>query len=125
MSIGQLRATITATEQFLASRTSTKRGIRQVRKSQIAGIRRSLSLEGEEPLTFEEAESLQSMFEDQDFLDVTRLIPASDIWTAMGETSSNRDGLDGFISRLEQIVTVSQDNQLVEQATKIYNKYVK
>lgn len=85
MSITELRAVTKATKQFLNSQTSTRRGIKQVRKKQIEGIRRSMSIE-EEEFTYEEAEALYRLFEDTDFtFFVPKYFTASEFWSLIQE----------------------------------------
>lgn len=84
MTITELRAVIKATKQFLNSQTSTKRGIKQVRKKQIEGIKRSMSID--EEFTYEEAEALYRLFEDTDFTYfVAKYFTASEFWSLIQE----------------------------------------
>ena len=124
MTITQLRATIKATQQFLNSQTSTVRGVKQVRKQQIANISKQLGTE-EEDLTFEEAETLYMMFEDTDFtFFVPRYMTASEFWAEIEQAKEYNLNENEFIESLRQYIEFGNDEEMLVRIRAIYNKYV-
>lgn len=126
MSITELRAVIKATKQFLNSQTSTKRGIKQVRKKQIESLRISLSTD-EKEFTFEEAETFYRLFEDTDYTFFIRKydIPASAFNDIIQEAKEYNNTFDDFLENLEIYITIGNDKELLTRAQAIYEKYVK
>ena len=124
MTITELRAVIKATNQFLNSQTSTKRGIKQVRKKQIEGIKRSMSIDDEE-FTYEEAESLYRLFEDTDFTYfVPKYFTASEFWSLIQEAKEQNVDENGFIELIEMYLTVGTDVEMLMRVKAIYDKYL-
>ena len=116
-----------AISSFLSSKTSTKKGIKSVRKQQIEKIKERLSVDDEmaEEMTDEEAEFFYDMFEDNDFNTLADIIGASALQACIDDAIENDDSEDDFIKRLEWYGGVSmQDLDLREKAIRIYNKYV-
>ena len=126
MSITELRAVTKATKQFLNSQTSTKRGIKQVRKKQIESLRISLSTD-EKEFTFEEAETFYRLFEDTDYTFFIRKydIPASAFNDLIQEAKEYNNTFDNFLENLEIYITIGNDKELLTRAQAIYEKYVK
>lgn len=124
MSITELRAVTKATKQFLNSQTSTKRGIKQVRKKQIEGIKRSMSIDDEE-FSYEEAEALYRLFEDTDFTYfVPKYFTASEFWSLIQEAKDQNLDENGFIELIEMYLTVGTDVDMLMRVKAIYDKYV-
>lgn len=126
MTITELRAVIKATKQFLNSQTSTKRGIKQVRKKQIESLRISLSTD-EKEFTFEEAETFHRLFEDTDYTFFIRKydISASAFNDLIQEAKEYNNTFDDFLENLEIYITIGNDKELLTRAKAIYEKYVK
>lgn len=124
----QLTAINKALTNFLSSKTSTKRGIEDVKRKQIEKIKERLSLDDEEAeeVTDEEAEFFYDMFGDNDFDDLTEKIGASALQDAIEDAIEANDSEDMFLQRLEWYGGVEmQDLDLREKAIRVYNKYVK
>ena len=126
MSITELRAVTKATKQFLNSQTSTKRGIKQVRKKQIESLRISLSTD-EKEFTFEEAETFYRLFEDTDYTFFIRKydISASAFNDLIQEAKEYNNTFEDFLENLEIYITIGNDKELLTRAQAIYEKYVK
>ena len=125
MTITELRAVIKATKQFLNSQTSTKRGIEKVRKKQIEGIQKSLSME-EEEITYEDAETLYRLFEDTDFTSfVPKFFSASEFWSLINEAKIQNMNEDRFIDLIKMYIEIGSDVEMVMRSKAIYEKYVK
>lgn len=128
LSKAQLTAINKALTSFLNSKTSTKRGIEDVKRKQIEKIKERLSLDEEEAeeITDEEAEFFYDMFGDDDFNDLSEKIGASALQAAIEDAIEANDSEDMFLQRLEWYGGVEmQDLDLREKAIRIYNKYVK
>ena len=111
-------------EQFLNSKTSTKRGIKQTRKTTIKNLAKSLGTE-EEDLTDEEAETLYEMLSDDYVTDILKYIPASDFWALIEDAKESGDSQDSFISRISDYIEFGNDVDMRNKLIMIYEKYVK
>jgi uncharacterized protein YbcI len=125
MTVIQMKATIKATQQFLNSKTSTKRGIKQVRKTTIKQLAKSLGTD-EEDLTYEEAETLYKMLSDDYVTDIMKYIPDSESFLALIEDAKEAgDSQDSFISRISDYIEFGNDVDMRNKLIIIYEKYVK
>lgn len=124
MTITQMKATIKATQQFLNSKTSTKRGIKQVRKTTIKSLAKSLGTE-EEDLSNEEAETLYNMLSDDYVSDILKYIPSSDLWALIEDAKEQGDTQEDFISRISDYIDFGNDVDMRNKLIIIYEKYVK
>lgn len=118
----QLRAVNKASSQFLASKTSTKKGIQDVRRKQIESIRLRRSVEDEE-FTEEDAEDFYDMFGDNDFQYFAEKIGSSKLQEIIYDAIRNDDSEDDFLSSLDLYITLN-DLDIREKAIRLYNKYV-
>lgn len=128
---GQLNAINKATENFLISETSTKKGIRAAEQKARNAIKDILGNEGndipekEEKITNEEAETFRRFFWDKDFNNLTDKM---DYKTAMKEIKkaiSKGDSKQEFFTRIEKYIDFGNDKDFKRTLTNIYNKYVK
>lgn len=128
LSSTQLVAINKALNNFLKSKTSTNKGIEDVRRQQIEKIKERLQVDDEaaEEITDEEAEFFYDMFEDDDFSKLADLIGASALQAAIDDAIEADDDVDYFLQRLEWYGGVEmQDLKLRAMAIRVYNKYVK
>jgi uncharacterized phage infection (PIP) family protein YhgE len=124
MTITQMKATIKATQQFLNSKTSTKRGIKQIRETTIKQLAKSLGTD-EEDLTYEEAETLYDMLSDDYVTDLLRYIPSSDFWALIEDAKEAGDNQESFVSRISDYIDFGNDVNMRSNLIMIYEKYVK
>lgn len=125
MTITQLRAAIKATKQFLNSQTSTVAGIKKVREKQIKNISKALGTE-EVDLTYEEAETLYTMFEDTDFtFFVPRYLTASEFWGEIENAKEQNSDLNDFTNSIRKYIEFGNDLDMLVRIRAIYEKYVK
>lgn len=124
MTTTQMKATIKATQQFLNSKTSTKRGIKQVKKTTIKQLAKSLGT-NDEDLTNEEAEALYDMLSDDYVTDILKYIPASDFWALIEDAKEAGDSQESFISRISDYIEFGNDVDMRNKLVMIYEKYVK
>ena len=111
-----------AVSQFLESKTSTKKGIEDVKRKQIESIRLRRSVEDEE-FTEEDAEDFYDMFGDNDFAYFAEKIGASKLQEIIYDAIKANDDEDDFLSRLELYIELN-DLDIREKAIRLYNKYV-
>lgn len=74
MTISQMKATIKATNEFLNSSISTKRGIKKAKQKAIKTLKTRFSTDVSD-ITYEEAEALTYFFEDKEVNSITNFIP--------------------------------------------------
>lgn len=123
MNITQMRATLKAVNQFLNSKTSTKRGIKQIKKTTIKNIAISLGTDDEE-LTNEQAEVLYDMLSDDYVTDILRYIPASEFWALIEEVKEMKDTEQSFNNRIKTYIEFGNDVDMVDKLSVIYNNYI-
>lgn len=112
-----------ASSQFLVSKTSTKKGIEEVRQSTIESLQTTLSTD-KKKLTNEEAEALYDMLGDNDFEDFVSKVGASTMWNLIEDAKDANDSEKAFLARLERMAITLEDVNLREKARRIYEKYV-
>ena len=119
----QLKAIQKATDQFLKSKTSTIKGIRETEDSTIKAIQSTLSDEKRGLVTREDAEFYYDMFGNDDFNYFAEKIGASTLWMLIDDAIENNDSEDDWINRLGRYITLN-DLDVRERAIRLYNKYV-
>lgn len=118
----QLIAVNKAATQFLNSKTSTKKGISEIKSKQIESIRLRRNIEDEE-FTEEDAEDFYDMFGNDDFQYFANKIGASKLQEIIYDSIKDNDSEDDFLSRLELYIELN-DLDIREKAIRLYNKYV-
>lgn len=137
MTIGQLRATIKATEQFLNSKTSTVKGIKDVIKRTKKSLSKTLeknNIFGAEEaekeankLTEKEADILYDMLSEDYIKDLLPYIGASEMWGVVEDAKEmNIEEKDEFFELFNTYTSVDFTNDLdmKEKITKIFERYV-
>ena len=119
----QLKAIQKATDQFLKSKTSTIKGIRETEDSTIKSIQATLSDEKRGLVTVEDAEFYYDMFGNDDFNYFADQIGASTLWQLIDEAIENNDTETAWINRLGRYITLN-DLDVRERAIRLYNKYI-
>ena len=112
-----------AINQFLQSKTSTKRGIQEVKRKQIESIRLRRSVEDDE-FTEEDAEDFYDMFGDNDFVYFADKIGSSKLQEIIYDAIKANDSEDNFLDRLLELYIELNDLDIREKAIRLYNKYV-
>lgn len=124
MTITQMKATIKATQQFLNSKTSRVKGVKEVRKTTISQIAKSIGTE-EEELTDEEAETLYDLLSDDYVTDLTKYIPPSELWAIIEDARESNDTEQQFVDRISDYIYYGNDSDMINKLKIIYEKYVK
>lgn len=121
----QMMAVNKAMRQFLASKTSKARGIRETKQKTIESLRRTLSKEEDgELIDFEDAEFFYDMFGENDFDFFAEKVGSSEMQMIIKDAIDERDNIDDWIERLG-IYRLTENLDMRERAIRLYNKYVK
>lgn len=119
----QLIAVQKAINQFLSSKTSTIKGIKEVRNATIDSIKSTLSSEKRGRVTEEDAEFYYEMFESDDFNYFADKIGASTLWQLIDEAIEKNVSEENWISMLSSYITLN-DLDMRERAIRLYEKYI-
>ena len=123
MTLLQMEATIQATKKFLNSKTSTIRGINEVRENTIEIFRQSLGIDRK--LSREEGEFYYRLFEDTDYsFFVPKYFTASEFDALIQEAKEENYSVDEFVDLISAHLS-GLDSELRERAIAFYNKYIK
>lgn len=122
----QLTAIERHAKQFLESKTSTKRGIDEVKKETIKSLKKALDNDKDLDISALDVEDAYDMLADKDFdyFNKEDRIPASEMWALIDDAIEENQSEETFINRLLNIMDFSNDLDAVEKAKRIYNKYV-
>lgn len=124
MTITQLRAVQKATSQFMASKTSTLKGIQSVKESTKESLKATLSDEDLGDITDSEIETMYNMLSDNDFRFLSDKVGASTAWSLIEDAKESNDTEKGWINRLNRYAFEINDIDMRNKALAIYNKYI-
>ena len=124
MTITQLTALKKATSQFMASKTSTLKGIQSVKESTKASLKVTLSDEDLKEITEDEVETMYNMLSDTDFKFLYDKVGASTAWSLIEDAKESNDNEKGWINRLNRYAFEINDVDMKAKALAIYNKYI-
>ena len=120
----QLKAIQKATQQFLASKTSTGKGIREVKTSTLESLKATLSKDVElSELEIEDAYDMLSN-KDFDYFNKADRIGASTMWALIEDAIEYDKTEDDFIRSLNNIFDFSNDLDAIEKAKRLYDRYI-
>lgn len=122
----QLNAIKKATQSFLSSKTSRVKGVKQVQKKQIEGLRRSLS-SPDLIVSVEDTETLYNFFGEDYAADITSKLPGSDVIALMLEAKQTPQyrRRKYFFEQIENYIELGNDVDMKRKLGKLYRKYVK
>lgn len=126
LTITDLKAVKKAASNFLKSKTSTNKGIKEVENRIKKTIKDTIEDEDVE-LSNKEVETLYNFFDDPDFKYVTQYIDPSELMIIMQEVASRGGTSDDFLREIENYIfseSLYKDDDLVEALENIYNKFV-
>lgn len=126
ITIADLKATKKATSNFLKSKTSTNKGIKDVENRIKNTIKETVEDEDIE-LSNQEVNTLYNFFEDKDFNYITKYIDPSELMVILNEVASEGGTSDDFLRNIENYIysdSLYKDDDLVEALENIYNKYI-
>jgi hypothetical protein len=121
----QLIAVQRASSQFLASKTSTKKGVNEVRELTKESLYKTLKLQ-DDNLTMADIDDFYTLIGDADarpFLK-TDVMGGSALQIAISDAISYNDTEQQFLERMETFINIA-DSELREKARRLYKKYVK
>lgn len=124
LSVTDLKMVEKAINQFLASKTSTRKGIEEAKNRVRDSIKTTLNEEGYD-LTDEEADTFYSMLEDEDFNYFADKVGASTMWAIMDDAIEYNESDSKFANRIERYVATINDLDTLEKVQNLYNKYLR
>lgn len=121
----QLLSIQKATSQFLASKTSTKQGVNEVREKTKESLFKTLKLE-DDNLTKEDIDDFYILLGDSDAKPFLKsdVMGASALKVALTDAVNFSDSEERFLERLETFTEIA-DSELREKAKRLYKKYIK
>lgn len=123
MSDATLNAVRSATNEFLKSKTSTLRGIKEAKENMIASLKSSLSTDDIQ-LTDKEAQALYRIVEDKNLRDTAEYIGASQLWDLMIEAKVKRASEDEWYKMLIDYNAFGKDLDMKNDLQRIYDEYI-
>ena len=121
----QMKAIIKANEQFIKSKTSSTKGIANIKKDVVKSLRETLSDETVQ-LSDKEAENLYKILEDKANRGIVDKLGGSDIFAIVSDTIRADGSKETFERKIKQVLIYSQeDKDTVNQLNNIYDKYIK
>lgn len=120
----QLLSIQKATKQFLTSETSKVSGIRRVKNSTLESLKATLSKDMN--MSDKDIESAYEMLSDKDFdyFNKDDRIGASTMWALIEDAIEYEQKESTFIQNLLNIMDFSNDNDAINKAKRLYDKYV-
>ena len=127
------QALLKAVNNFLNSKTSTLEGIQDVEdriKSEIKDYTSTIDKKGNiVELNDSDIESLYTLFEDKDFIDLSKYIPPSDIHILITETKkfagNKNEKKEFFIKQIKTYAEFGNDFDINKTINKLFNKIIK
>lgn len=119
----QMKAIIKETKKFLASKTSTLRGIKKVSSQLKKNIRKTLARDDLE-VDWEDAETIYSMYDDDDINWLQKYIPPSELWILLQDAKESQDTFDDFVARIEKYIEVENDVMIQLRLKRVYDKFI-
>lgn len=98
-----------ATRQFLESKTSTSRGIKETRKSVIKSLKKTFGDMNNE-IDYKQAELMYNLFDETDFEDVSRYSNASVVWTVLTGYIKKEINEETLLDQLQRYGNVDYNN---------------
>lgn len=119
----QMQAVIKATNNFLNSKTSTRKGIKSIKKKIIDEIQKRYGSETND-ISYSEAEALANFFEDLEVNKITNYIPGSDVLAVIEEAREQNNSYEQFYNQMMSIVKYNKGTDIESLLRKIYMKYI-
>lgn len=115
-----------ALKSFLKYKTSKTSGIRKIEEQTKLNIRNEIEGFDTEQLTSKDIESLYDLLGKEDFNDVTKYIPSSDMWILLYNTKNK--GKQTYMDRIyqyidEESLNKNKNSDLRDSLIRIYNKF--
>ena len=123
LSVTDLKMIEKAINQFLASKTSTRKGIEEAKNRVRDSIKTTLNEQGFE-LTDEEADTFYSMLEDDDFNYFADKVGASTMWAIIDDAIEYNESDAKFMNRIERYVVTVNDLDTLDKVKRLYSKYI-
>ena len=112
-----------ALRQFLDSKTSKAKGIRDTRDATIKSLQATLSKDKQSLVTEEDAEFYYDMLGESDFEYFADKIGASTMWSLIEDAIEEGDTESSWLNRLGRYITLN-DLDVRDRAIRLYDKYI-
>lgn len=109
---------------FLESKTSTKKGINEVKKATKESIKETLSEEQGKRVSDEDVDFYYSTFGDSDFNDLTAYMTASELWALIDYGIAVGMEKTKWVDMLLKHIERENDLDIREKAERLYEKYI-
>ena len=113
-----------ASQQFLESKTSTLKGIKSVKESTLESLKTSLSKDLQMSNVDVEAAYEMLSNKDFDYFNEEDKIGASTMWVMIEDAIEYNYSEKTFVKQLQNIWDFSNDQDAIEKAKRLYDKYV-
>lgn len=123
MTLAQMKATIKATNEFLNSQISTKRGITKTKKKVAEKIKTQYGID--EDLNEEEYEALENFFYDNEVNSITNYLAGSDVLALIEYAREYKLTKDNFRQEIKLYQRYNIGSDFEPIINRIYDKYVK
>lgn len=125
MSDAQINAIRSATNEFLQSKTSTLRGIKDAKANMINSLKSKLSIPEENfYLTDKEAQALYKIVEDRDLRDTAEFIGASKLWDLMIDAKRKNATEEQWYEILLNYNAFGKDLDAKNDLKRIFDEYI-
>lgn len=104
--------------KFLKSKSSTIKGINNIRREQTIELGLTLDIEPEE------SSRLLEIFEDENYTTIQDFVVPSDMWALIVEAKEHNYTKDKFIDLFEKNISTIPDDNFRQALQSIYDKYV-
>lgn len=123
MSVTQLKAVQKAVQQFMVSKTSTRKGIKEISESTKESLLKTFDIEGSK-ITKEDVQDIYDVMGSNEFNDISAKVGSSELIALLMDTKDYQMSENSFISTLSSIIDFSNDIDLKEKASRLYNKFM-
>lgn len=123
MSVTQLKAVQKAVQQFMVSKTSTRKGIKEISELTKESLLKTFDIEGSE-ITKEDVQDIYDVMDSNEFNDISAKVGSSELIALLMDTKDYQMSENSFISTLSSIIDFSNDIDLKEKASRLYNKFM-
>lgn len=123
MSVTQLKAVQKAVQQFMVSKTSTRKGIKEISESTKESLLKTFDIEGSK-ITKEDVQDIYDVMGSNEFNDISAKVGSSELIAMLMDTKDYQMSENSFISTLSSIIDFSNDIDLKEKASRLYNKFM-
>lgn len=120
-----LKAIQKATQQFLTSKTSTSRGIKEVEEKTKESIYKTMKLDPDTKITREDVEKFYELLGENDFDKFAEKRGASTVWDLLEDAVEMDMSEDRFMKYFEENMGTFVDEEYRKSAQRLYDRYIR